>query len=43
MFQVVCPPFNWIDQVIGEIAEKLGQMLSEDAAQGQMLARKNPW
>jgi hypothetical protein len=22
---------------------QLGQMLSEDAAQGQMVARKNPW
>jgi hypothetical protein len=35
LFQLVVSPFNWIDQVMEEVREKLGKMLNNEALRGR--------
>jgi hypothetical protein len=35
LFQLALSPFNWIDQVMGEVDGKLGWMLNKEASRGK--------
>jgi hypothetical protein len=37
LFQLAMSPFNWIDQVIEEVGEKVGRMLNEEASRSKTM------
>ncbi len=37
LFQLAMSPFNWINQKIEEVGEKVGRMLKEEASRGKTM------